>query len=191
MSENKISPINQINRAWGFGVSDGYHECPEPANCRSDKGQKKSFFSKFDPIGATLYDKSGVVAPRMQHSKQAPATAMPMTTLPPAPQAYSQFAAPSETPLPGAHYAPPMPPPLPQPSVPQSTPSYPINPQPSYPNFPRDNSYTPTPIPDSNASIPSEPRNSTPTNPGSQPRTIPRRKRMAPRSTTRWRAWRR
>ena len=34
MPGNRVSPLNAIGRHWGFGVSDGYHECPEPSHLK-------------------------------------------------------------------------------------------------------------------------------------------------------------
>jgi hypothetical protein len=176
LPSQKTSPINQINRAWGFGVSNGYHECPPPVKCQPANGQRKSFLDKFDPIGGTLYDKSSVVTPHFQHGMHAPAAAMPMTTLPASPQSsspYSQFAAPAETPLPGSHYMPQTPPPLPQLVSPQPIQIDPSNLQPSSPNFPKDNASAPAPLSDPNVSLPAEPSNAVRNSPGSMLKSAP------------------
>ncbi len=145
---NKLSPINQINRAWGFWVSDGYHECPDPEKQRNLISRNKSVLDKFDPIGASLYKHSSVVVPHTQALVQPAVPAMPMVTLPSQP--YSQFATPAETPLPGSNYAPQTPPPLPPPATPYSSSPHPIT-----PNFPSDDrSYVPSPFPDPRASEP-------------------------------------
>jgi hypothetical protein len=156
---NRISPINQINRAWGFWVSDGYHECPKPKKQRHAINRSQSVLDNFDPIGGSLYKNSSIVVPQTHAIAEPSVKTMPMTTLPVQP--YSQFATPAETPLPGSHYSPQTPPPLPQ-----LTPAYPSNPQPSYPNFPSDDrGYVPSPLPDP---ITSEPIQTTPS-PNSQP----------------------
>ncbi len=108
------SPLNQLGRSWGFGISDGYHECPEckrPAAYSRmaalpvgvshtvpciQREQKPSLFSKMNPFkDANAGGHPQSCGPDGNHS---------MTILPPSKQMYQQFAAPSETPLPGSNY---------------------------------------------------------------------------------------
>lgn len=164
MPANNLSPINQINRAWGFWVSDGYHECSKPAKQRHAINKSQSALDKFDPIGGSLYHQNCLVVPQTPVLEQPAVTSTPMTISPPQP--YSQFATPAETPLPGSYHSSQTPPPLPTPIQ-----SYPAGPQPSSPNFPSDDKgYVPSsPLPDPNSFEPVDTTPSSDSVPGSTP----------------------
>jgi len=137
----KLSPLNQLSRSWGFGVSDGYHECVGCAhtnqrpndilrvnNCNllyvAPEYRSKPSIGRMDPFKTILYDERGGPNGCGVNTAQP----MPMTVLPPSPQMYQQFAAPQSTPLPGSNFSqsdqggtpsqafPPSPPPSPWPA---------------------------------------------------------------------------
>ncbi len=111
----KLSPLNQIGRSWGFGISDGYHECPECKNCASPTGsggraasnnthespdcQKPSFFSRMNPYKDSSAEGTSATGGHGAGSGS-------MIVLPPSPQMYQQFAVPYEPAAPIANYQP-------------------------------------------------------------------------------------
>ncbi len=131
-SQQRLAPINQLGRSWGFGVSDGYHECPEGKCGPSSLG----FLDKLNPFGSTLYPNSCAV--EKCGAPSGPVSAIPMTVLPPSPQMYQQYAKPIDNPMPGSS-------PIPQPQPPYQTSPVPI-PHSNQMNYPP--AAPPLPIPD-------------------------------------------
>ncbi len=113
---SKPSPLNQLGRWSGFGISDGYHECPEPTQrslpspaglfARSAastpmypapcvESESVSIFSRLNPFR----DKANAKSSDCPTGGCLP-SASQAGVLPPSPQMYQQFATPHETPLP-------------------------------------------------------------------------------------------
>ncbi len=109
----QLSPLTQLGRSWGFGISDGYHECLEckrpPVQSRQKAGtakvlhtkpcldceQKPSLFTRMNPFKESASNGNPSTSGSNGNS--------PMTVLPPSPEMYLQFAAPDVTPLPGTN----------------------------------------------------------------------------------------
>lgn len=125
--QQRFSPINQLGRSWGFGVSDGYHECPE-GQCGPNKpgflDKLNPFGDKLNPLGSTLYPNSCAVGKCAAPVGTTPA--IPMTALPPTPNMYQQFAAPAENPMAGTMSAPQLPPAYPTTPTPYAAPTSPL-----------------------------------------------------------------
>lgn len=118
----KLSPLNQLGRSWGFGVSDGYHECTGCAQTNqrpndllrvansnlfyvAPEYRGPSMIDRVNPFQSILHNEACVAPGCGAHAAQP----MPMTVLPPSPQMYQQFAAPQSTPLPGSNHPVPVP----------------------------------------------------------------------------------
>lgn len=62
MPSSRVSPLNQLGRSWGFGISDGYHECPDcPKAGWLD--EKLSALDSVEPFQGTMHANSCVVTP--------------------------------------------------------------------------------------------------------------------------------
>lgn len=126
MPSQTLSPLNQLFRAWGFGVSDGYHECVKCPNVTDrphdlfvlpnsnlfyrnpeHKNQGKiSRAMETKPVAKSIGSLKIHTQSHSQAEQPWANNAMPMTILPPSPQMYQQFAEPHSTPLPNSSYAP-------------------------------------------------------------------------------------
>ena len=135
MSGNQFSPLNQLGRAWGIGIGDGYHECKDCPKAggkgyginalRASGGS--SWYSKLNPFSSSSAGTCGV-AGCTTCENSAPVS---HTVLPPNVNSYGRFATPAVTPLPWSS-APPSP------YQPSTIPSY----------NPSSNHSVPQPVPD-------------------------------------------
>ncbi|MDZ4851444.1 MAG: hypothetical protein SGI77_19310 [Pirellulaceae bacterium] len=126
MPSQTLSPLNQLFRAWGFGVSDGYHECvtcPKVTDrphdlfvlpnsnlfYRAPEHKNQSMISRAmaaKPVATSIASLKTHTQSDVQAEQPRANDAMPMTILPPSTQMYQQFAEPHSTPLPNSSYAP-------------------------------------------------------------------------------------
>ena len=176
LPSQSLSPLNQLGRSWGFGVSDGYHECkscskpgqhPQDilrvANSnlfyRSPEHRPPSMVDRINPFkGVTACEPQPFSGYGLQSTN-----AMPMTVLPPSPEMYQQFAVPQSTTLPesGNQHAEPMVP-SGNPSTSSPWSSSPSDKQPvpdPVPNLDaqRRNSVEKPPVPEEKAAVPPAP----------------------------------
>jgi hypothetical protein len=115
MPGTQFSPWNQLGRAWGIGIGDGYNEC---VNCprglskgyginafkaSGDKinaqypSESTPWYSKLNPFGSNHSDSACGVPGCNVCAQSAPTSHV---VLPPSGASYQHFATPAETPLP-------------------------------------------------------------------------------------------
>ncbi|MCY2973490.1 MAG: hypothetical protein NTW52_02360 [Planctomycetota bacterium] len=115
MPGTQFSPWNQLGRAWGIGIGDGYNECVNcprehskgyGINALKTSGDKVNaqypsesapWYSKLNPFGSNHSDSAYGVP-----GSNACAQSLPTShfVLPPSGASYQHFATPAETPLP-------------------------------------------------------------------------------------------
>lgn len=126
MPGNQLSPWNQLGRAWGIGIGDGYNEC---VNCPKERSKGygiNAFKTSGDKVNAPDQVGSSAWYTKLNpfsngHSESAcgvpgcnvcvQGTPASHVVLPPSGASYQHFATPAETPLPWSsapqtHYQP-------------------------------------------------------------------------------------